>query len=128
MDTISDYFSKDDEISRLNKQLSMVAKFYDDFYKGEVEKYKIRASRVQRENKRMRERVDKYKAVQKKTQHKGMIRAKELIRSKVYGGHLIKNVDIAEICFIGLSSVGRLISEVNNEKRTNIINHQERSL
>ena len=116
MDTISDYFSKDDEISRLNKQLSMVAKFYDDFYKGEVEKYKIRASRVQRENKRMRERVDKYKAVQKKTQHKGMIRAKELIRSKVYGGHLIKYADIVETCFIGRSSVGRIMAEVRNEK------------
>ena len=116
MNTIADFISKDDEIERLNKQLSMVAKFYDDFYKGEVDKYKYRSAMVKRENKRLQKRVDKYKAMPKKTVHKGMIKAKELIRAKVYGDNDITHLEIAEICFIGLASVGRLSLEVENEK------------
>ena len=116
METIADFISKDDEIERLNKQLSMVAKFYDDFYKGEVDKYKYRSAMVKRENKRLQERVDKYKSMPKKTLHKGMIKAKELIRANVYGEKCILHSEIADICFISLATVGRLLLEVKNEK------------
>ena len=116
MNTIADFISKDDEIERLNKQLSMVAKFYDDFYKGKINKYKHRSAMVKRENKRLQKRVDKYKAMPKKTVHKGMIKAKELIRAKIYGDKGITHLEIAEMCFIGLASVSRLSLEVENEK------------
>jgi predicted GNAT superfamily acetyltransferase len=35
-DTIADFFSKDDEIKRLNAQINMMANFYDEFYKGRI--------------------------------------------------------------------------------------------
>ena len=57
MEAIADFFSKNDEIERLNKQLSMVAKFYDDFYKSEIRQLKSKfgkktnKSRSERKNK-----------------------------------------------------------------------------
>ena len=55
MNTIADFISKDDEIERLNKQLSMVAKFYDDFHKERISKYKQKIVELNRTNKRLKE-------------------------------------------------------------------------
>ena len=120
---IADFISKDDEIERLNKQLSMIASFYDDFYKAEVSKYKYKINELNRANKRLRRRADKYKAIPKASQNKSVIKAKEMIILKSNGFSELTLEQIAEKCFTTISTVKRISAEVGNEKRTDIINN-----
>ena len=39
-ETLKEFVSQQDEISRLNNQIDMIANFYRNFYKGEIEKLK----------------------------------------------------------------------------------------
>tara|TARA_R110000772_G_scaffold255636_1_gene371881 strand:- start:104 stop:454 length:351 start_codon:yes stop_codon:yes gene_type:complete len=113
---IVDFISKDEEIERLNKQLSMVAKFYDDFYKTQVSKYKYKINELNRANKRLRRRADKYKAIPKAIQNKSVLRAKEMIILKSNGFSDLTLEEIAEQCFATISTVKRISIEVNNDK------------
>jgi len=116
METIADFISKDDEIKRLNKQLSMVAKFYDDFYKGKINKYKYKINELNRVNKRLRRRADKYKAIPKAPQNKSVIKAKEMLILKSNGFSKLTLEQIAEQCFTTISTVKRISAEVSSEK------------
>lgn len=45
MNTIADYVSQKDEIARLNKQIDMIAGFYSEFYKKELDQAVYRSKR-----------------------------------------------------------------------------------
>jgi hypothetical protein len=47
MNTIADFVSKDDEIERLNNQINMMAKFYNDFYKKQVKQLRVKIQSMQ---------------------------------------------------------------------------------
>lgn len=116
METIADFVSKDEEIKRLNNQLSMVAKFYDDFHKEQITKYKYKINELNRVNKRLQRRGDKYKAIPKAIQNKAAIRANEFIILKAHGFCELTLEQIAEKCYTHLSTVARLNSRYRNEK------------
>jgi archaellum component FlaC len=99
------------ENKRLNKQLSMVAKFYDDFYKNEISTLAAYKNNIR----------DKYCKLRNKIKDKNVIpknriKAKVMLWSRVFGKSKLTNKEIADQCFSTLSVINRLSIEVYNEK------------
>ena len=113
MDTIASFISKDEEIARLNKQLSMVAKFYDDFYKVKIKSLTKERNKIQHKHNRLRESKRKERPAYL---IKEKAKAKAMLWAKSYGELDIEHADIANQCLTSLATINALSIEVNNEK------------
>ncbi len=98
MNELSEYLDQKAEIERLNKQINMIADFYEDFYKGEIKKL-ARGLKQQREM-RYKERKWKEKALKK-----NLNVISSLLRLKNKKIIDLSLTEIAEAAFTNLSYV-----------------------
>ena len=110
MNELTEYLDQKSEIERLNKQINVIAGFYRNFYKEEIEKLKRKAEF---------HRTQKYKAFKSRDK---LIAKKEttmnlLSRLKVEGALNIEVERIAEISFCSKKSVIQKISRIKKGQR-----------
>jgi len=106
---ISEFISKDEEIKILNKQLSMIPKFYHEFYKEKIDSITKKRDRIKSKHIQLKKYI-------KKEKPRGFIDAKAMLWAKKYGAISICHAEIASKCLTSLSTVRRLSIEVNNEE------------
>jgi len=116
MENIADFVSQGDEIARLNKQLSMTAEFYDNFYKNKIKKLTKERNDIQRKYNRLK-RDHKDKVIPAR-----LVKAKAILWARAYGESILTNAEIAAKCFLCLRKVEMINAEVKNERPINNIN------
>ncbi|MCJ8293791.1 MAG: hypothetical protein MJK15_05225 [Colwellia sp.] len=115
MDNISGFVSQWDEIARLNKQLSMVAEFYDNFYKNKIKT-------LTKERNDIKNKHTKLKAAKRKGKPSNFAQIKATLWSRAFGVSKLTNIEIANKYLSTLATVRRISIEVNNERPVNNIN------
>jgi hypothetical protein len=95
---ITNYFSQQDKIEILTKQVDMIANFYRKFYKDEIKKLELKV-------KRHREMRYKEKAIKEKLLNSHVGTVKALLILKYKKGLDIELSDISELTYKDLSTV-----------------------
>lgn len=118
MYTLSEFNAMQSEVAelkaenkRLNKQLTMVAKFYDGFYKGRIKSLTECRDKIQNKHCQLKKKIKNKKVIPK-----NIVKAKVMLWDRVIGNSTLTNTEIAAVCFSSLGKVRKLSIEVNNEK------------